>query len=49
MNELISFNYLNRCLKEKRNLERDMKVASMKLVTLYQEMLIMVEMEDKDQ
>lgn len=26
-----------------------MKVASMKLVTLYQEMLIMVEMEEKDQ
>ena len=38
-----------RCLKEKRSLERDMKVASMKLVTLYQELLIMAEMEDKDQ
>ncbi len=37
-----------RCLKEKRSLEREMKVASMKLVTLFQELLIMIEMEDKD-
>lgn len=37
-----------RCLKEKRTLEREMKVASMKLVTLFQELLIMIEMEDKD-
>jgi hypothetical protein len=35
-------------LKEKRSLEREMKVASMKLVTLFQELLIMIEMEDKD-
>ena len=40
---------VDRCIKEKRVLERDMKIASMKLVTLYQELLIMTEMEEKDQ
>lgn len=39
----------DRCLKEKRVLERDMKIASMKLTTFYQELLIMAEMEEKDQ
>ena len=29
-------------------MEREMKVSSMKLVTLFQELLIMIEMEDKD-
>jgi hypothetical protein len=47
--EVASFDgRIDRCLKEKRTLERDMKVGNMKLVTLYQELLIMAEME-KDQ
>lgn len=49
-NDINSFDgRVDKCLKEKRVLERDMKVGNMKLVTLYQELLIMAEMEDKDQ
>lgn len=34
--EISSFdNRVDKCLKEKRNLEREMKVSSMKLVTLF--------------